>query len=304
MSRGYRIIILATVGWLILASAPTPSDKSQYKQTETSKAVPESAQSIAVSLSGPVEVIQRPEAKPPCGPRKYSSDDDLCAQWKAADAATDGARWSFWSLILAAVGTIGVLISLYYTRKAVLAAEDATRDADLALAIAERNANAAALQVETFQKNARLQLRAHLSAKSLRVDDGEKYGRSGPCMALEIVNYGQTPALLTTIKFTALWICGEVTETLYDEEAVFDTFVYRGTPIIIPIDIEWDMSVEEQGHFLAIGALRFRDAFDAKRINSFFFNSVVDYSEDLLGTYLAASAGIKEAFKKYKNTQE
>lgn len=67
------------------------------------------ASSVTVTVSGPVQLIQPTAKQPPCGPGRYDSDDDLCAQWKAADAAADAALWAKLSLLLT-VATIGGLL--------------------------------------------------------------------------------------------------------------------------------------------------------------------------------------------------
>jgi len=69
---------------------------------------------------------------------------ELCAQWKAADAAEASAFWAEWSFWISTLGLGGLLFTLHYTRKAVLAAEEATKESEKALAIASRNAAAAA----------------------------------------------------------------------------------------------------------------------------------------------------------------
>lgn len=58
----------------------------------------------------------RPAADRGCphGPEDRSSD--LCAQWKAADAAADAARYSFWGLLATIVGTILLIVTLMQSR--------------------------------------------------------------------------------------------------------------------------------------------------------------------------------------------
>ena len=42
----------------------------------------------------------------PCKPLNYSRKIELCAQWKAADAAADSAKWAFWTLIAMLIQTL------------------------------------------------------------------------------------------------------------------------------------------------------------------------------------------------------
>ena len=89
MLRDYRRFILATC-WLILcASAPAPN-----WQIEQSKAEQRQADALE-QLSATVGQKAKPEKQDngcPKGPEDRSSD--LCAQWKAADAASEAAIWT------------------------------------------------------------------------------------------------------------------------------------------------------------------------------------------------------------------
>lgn len=78
-------------------------------------------------------VQQADEAKntrPPCGERRYDSNDDLCAQWKAADAAAEAASYAaplYWLSVVGAV--IGFLTAIFAGGAALFAkrAADAAR---------------------------------------------------------------------------------------------------------------------------------------------------------------------------------
>ena len=104
----------------------------------------------------------------------------LCAQWKAADAADRSAVWAertFWAalagIMLSVVGVILVWTPFRETRrsnrisarnygKARLDAKAASRDGAAALALADRNANAAAKQVAVAERVQAAQLRPYL----------------------------------------------------------------------------------------------------------------------------------------------
>jgi hypothetical protein len=139
----YRCIIVAAFGLVLIGTGEPPKQAAKPEQTKAVKPEPQRSPTVATNTTKPVEAIKRAKQQEPCGPRRYRGDDDLCAQWKAADSASDAAQWAWWQTVFSALGIVGLLLSLYYTRKAVLAAEDATKDADSALEIANKNAAAA-----------------------------------------------------------------------------------------------------------------------------------------------------------------
>jgi hypothetical protein len=198
MPRGYRGIY-AALGGLILAGAhPAPQQPAEGEGDQAHSPISHGQPAILWSAP-PVDAVKSPEKEGPCGPNRYRSEDDLCAQWKAADAARDAADYAYLSLWLGVVGTIGLLITLYYTRKAVLAAEDATKDADTAIAIAERNAAATAGLVEVSERSSRVELRAYLDFDGVRIDlwpdyNGDSDDEVGARFSVTVRNYGKTPA--------------------------------------------------------------------------------------------------------------
>jgi hypothetical protein len=103
---------------------------------------------------------------------------DICAQWAAARAAESAAFWAMLSFYLAAVGTAGLIATIYLTNRSVSAALEAVK--------------AANAQVETAREVANRQLRAYLSAQKGRVRDF-KVG-SKPTFRVDLRNNGQTPA--------------------------------------------------------------------------------------------------------------
>ncbi len=112
MSRGYRGIILAL--GLALSCA-------NHAYAEGGKQEPSAQQSITKSLSdiaaANIQQTERAERsdqdEAPCGERKYGGSADLCAQWKAADAAADSAWWAWASGLVGIASTCFVLIALY-----------------------------------------------------------------------------------------------------------------------------------------------------------------------------------------------
>lgn len=81
-----------------------------------------------------VKAVQKPSTRSPleesCEAGHDTRTSDLCAQWKAADAASYAALWAMISTIVAIFGTIGVLLTLRETRRTANAAINATKVAE------------------------------------------------------------------------------------------------------------------------------------------------------------------------------
>ena len=58
------------------------------------------------------------QAPSSCGPRTYANRTELCAQWKAADAAVDAAFWARYSTVGGAISSVAVLIALFFAYRA------------------------------------------------------------------------------------------------------------------------------------------------------------------------------------------
>lgn len=111
MLGSYRSII-AAIG-LVLACANHAYAESNPKQVDPQKAIAESLGKIAANYDLEAKRAQsRNMQTEPCRPgddRRYS---ELCAQWKAADAATHSAWWA-WASGVAGIGSlVGVLFAL------------------------------------------------------------------------------------------------------------------------------------------------------------------------------------------------
>ncbi|WP_305097120.1 hypothetical protein [Croceibacterium aestuarii] len=143
-------------------------------------------------------MVKPSEDEGPCGPGRYRSEEDLCAQWKAADSARDAADYAFWGLILAAIGTVGLLATLHYTRKAVLAAEEATKDADEALALAQSSADASRQAAEAMREAneiARAAQRARLIVSIYHIHQDHE----PPYVDLRATNIGGSHCVVTLV---------------------------------------------------------------------------------------------------------
>jgi len=122
MPRGYRCIVLAAIGWLALTGAhpkPTPSADQPYADSR----VDNTLSNIAATDD---EQTKRAE-RPPCGPRQYKSNDDLCAQWEAADAAADAVGWAKWGTWISGLGLIAVAVAIFLTVQSNRIARDTAK---------------------------------------------------------------------------------------------------------------------------------------------------------------------------------
>ncbi|MFC0304423.1 hypothetical protein [Rhizorhabdus histidinilytica] len=157
----------------------------------------------------------------PCHEPYGHDESDLCAQWRAAKATENSAFWAKWSFWVSIGGLVGLLATLHYTRKAVLAAEEATRGAEDALAIASRNAVAAEKSAEHAQYEAYLRLRAYMHAGT--IEFGFNADTNAPkVVEIPFVNFGQTPAMRTGVMVSMRWIkSGEpISQNLSDIPAI------------------------------------------------------------------------------------
>lgn len=232
MPRGYRYIVLAAFGWLILCGEQPPK---KYAQTSNRANNP-------ATTSQPSEIAYRPYAQrysDACYNAQNHDTADLCAQWRAAVAAEKAADEAEIAMITAIVGTIlsvatvvGLIITIWQTngalgearrgnrinllfeRRARREARKADVDQAKALKIAERNAQAAADQVAQFRDAQRAWVRLDIIPYKIFTiyNDGLHFN-------LDIIaeNVGQTVA--THFELNArIFFKGqdETDESLYD----------------------------------------------------------------------------------------
>jgi hypothetical protein len=118
MPRGYRSIVLAACGWLILVGANQPAaDTAKQGQTRVDRNDGADADNAAEAIARAINNTVQPAIQDSgCSDRSDKRDSDLCAQWKAADAARDAADYALWALFLTAVGTGLLYVTLRETR--------------------------------------------------------------------------------------------------------------------------------------------------------------------------------------------
>ena len=111
MPRGYQCIVIAAVGWLALcAQHPNPSAKDE--QAKSAPRVGDALSNNAATYREQTEPSKRVPEPLPCGPAQYQSNDDLCAQWKAADAAEKAAWWAAFAGWFGGLSFLGVLAAI------------------------------------------------------------------------------------------------------------------------------------------------------------------------------------------------
>jgi hypothetical protein len=97
--------------------------------------------------------VGAPRYKTPCQQSQGHDESDLCAQWRAANAAKQAAKWALFQFLLSIFGVIGLVITLWYNKRAIEIALEGGEDTERALVIAERNAEAATTAAEAGKRS-------------------------------------------------------------------------------------------------------------------------------------------------------
>lgn len=96
------------------------SSRSQREQVAASQDIAKSAREIALKITEPRKSDPLTE---PCGEGDYNRrSSDLCAQWKAADAARSAANAAWWSVWFSLLATVGLGVTIFFTVQATKAA--------------------------------------------------------------------------------------------------------------------------------------------------------------------------------------
>lgn len=141
-------------------------------------------------------IAEREHLNSPCEIGDDKRNSELCAQWKAADAAADSAKWSEFSFWLAAfVGTLTLMAAAaaaYYARLAALYTQAGALEA-------KKSAATGIEAVNISEDTARKQLRAYVCIEEcILIEEEDLLFFSAQIL---IKNYGQTPAY--DVKITA-----------------------------------------------------------------------------------------------------
>lgn len=186
----YRSIFAALFGLALVGASEPPKSASQSDSGDKPGEIAKTLQEIAATIKDAQKTDQTAQ---PCPKNQDNRNSDLCAQWKAADAAKDGAYWGWWQVLL---GSGGVVIGLFtlaaaataaiYAKKAAIETE---KGADAALgAVAQTMA-----ANEIAEASAHRQLRAYIGVDN--VDHTTTTLGDIRCYLINIKNYGATPAI-------------------------------------------------------------------------------------------------------------
>lgn len=204
MPRSYRGIFVA-LG--LALSGPSYGQEAKADQPPASGYGKAELERIASAVEK-LPVAQAPDAG--CQPGQDERGSDLCAQWKAADAAAESARWTFWTLIAGIAGLAigaGTLFAAWraahWAREAARHTEAGAREGKRSADEAEKAAWAALESLsETREANqiardfGRAQLRPYVSFTSHSEADVDRPLDFSPngFVRFKIKNFGQTPA--------------------------------------------------------------------------------------------------------------
>jgi hypothetical protein len=89
MVRGYRALIIALVGLILIGASALSKPLAEVKQAQEQREITDALKEISTSLK---EAQKSDQTAKPCKPGETDRNSDLCAQWKAADAASEGAE--------------------------------------------------------------------------------------------------------------------------------------------------------------------------------------------------------------------
>ena len=236
MLRSYRGIILA-LGLILAGAGEPPQQTAAPEKQQAAENQPSPTPNIAIPPAEPQKAVEPPEYFDPCSQAKDKSSSDLCAQWSAANAARNAADWAWWQMWLSGLGVLGLGVTLWFNFHALRIAKQEADETIEALAIAERNADAATAQVKVAQDTAAAELRPYVYCGEALCGDGSTHrlGEDIPTVTISIMamNYGKTPA--KNVKIVAEWRLfepagTEIDHRKWDEVSVGDLppgFPYR-----------------------------------------------------------------------------
>ena len=115
----YRLVLLFSCLGLGLLAPNHADARTGAKQAEAQQSIAASLENISTRYGEEAKRAERAEPETQnCGPSQYSGKAELCAQWKAADAAADSAWWAWVSGLATIVSTGAVLIAIGLTFQA------------------------------------------------------------------------------------------------------------------------------------------------------------------------------------------
>ena len=186
-ARGYWRVGFAVVGWLTLSGASPPKTETALnKQSDVQR-------DYSVELGRIATTLERDQSERQDGGCLAGKDDrrsDLCAQWKAADAAYDSMRIAF-------AGAVAGFATLFFAYRAAHWAKQAAVHAETGITEAKRAADAGENAVAETKRIGEAQSRAYLDLNGIIAEKEDGLVRF---IKLTVKNFGQTPAINVLIK--------------------------------------------------------------------------------------------------------
>jgi hypothetical protein len=267
MLGSYRNIVLALVGLAALAivAASYPYLKSScqsqgyeaYHQPDASGLLPPLAKNEKVAPNSERAADRRSEQR---------EEADLVRQDRSALAAERLLDLTRCQTAVSVAGFVAILLSLFFTGWAAMAAASAAKAADKA--------------VEVTGDTAKRQLRAYVLAKDHSVE--KFYSGGKPKFVIKIHNFGQTPAY--EVRCRVLARCTDEDVDAYrfmmrladtiggDSNAVLGPgdFLVQSNEMKGPLDHEaWQLLVSGDLKMILAGVISYRDAFGRRRLSTF-----------------------------------
>ncbi|AZO15093.1 hypothetical protein EJ069_10340 [Mesorhizobium sp. M2A.F.Ca.ET.043.05.1.1] len=134
-----------------------------------------------------------PGYKDPCEVGQDDRNSDLCAQWKAADAAEQSAFWTMIGVIVGGLTLIAAGLAAWYAGRAAQYTRDGAEHAG-------RSVKTAEVATEVSRQIGEAQARAYISVTKAWLENN---ANALPKIILQVRNSGQSPAYDLTAVFRA-----------------------------------------------------------------------------------------------------
>ena len=216
MAVAYRVFVSA-LGLLLVAAAPgTATVSTEPPKPASDKVTPET-----IKLSAEMQ---------PCERGSDNRKSDLCAQWKAADAASSSADWAYWTMLAGAVGLLIGGGTLFAAWRAAHWAKEAAKHTEVGAQQSERSAKAAEIALEQSRLASQTDLRAWVATKVKLLDYNRKKDFADFSIEVCLSNIGKTPAFDVAVSYE---ITPEITfVTNYGVVPKVEKFPHQLTPIM------------------------------------------------------------------------
>jgi hypothetical protein len=190
-----KVRAILALGWVLsVAAASKEVPKSQAGGDKIEQHIANTFDKVA----GALDQANAPKRETvPCRPGADDRQSDLCAQWKAADAAKQAANaadatvFVGWiGLVLAAITMCAAIAAAYFAKKAADHTEAGANQA-------RRASDAAELALKHSQESTQKQLRAYLDLNDPVLERvPAEDAKDCECYAAKVIlkNYGVTPA--------------------------------------------------------------------------------------------------------------